>query len=196
MSTTQTPARESYPCTVCDDEFAAGTAFHGSYCSAECYYRHKGRDIIRDIKQDHRWCATCFRPLKEVEEPPEGHSVWVEGPRGRPDENVQEDVLVGYQYRTETTEWVVDEQDMPNAFLPLEHSRWGCDCGAVDPSTQSDTLRHVHAETVIDALYACLEQLAAEDNVAHEPSRGALFDALREEPWDWPHAAGAAIYAD
>lgn len=196
VSTTQTPPRESYECTACGDDYPAGSAYAGSYCSDVCYHQHKGRDVIRDIKQDQRWCATCFRPVKEIEQPPSTKTLFVEGPRGRDDETLQKDVLIGHQHPTEQTRWVVDEQEMPNAFLPLERSRWGCSCGAVNPSTQSAILQRIHAKTVITSLLTCLAQLHDEGNVAHHPSREALFDALRERPFDWAYAAGRAIYTD
>jgi len=55
----------------CDEEFEEGEDVMGSFCSRVCWYQHKGAGPLRKIKHDHRWCASCFKPIKEVEPPSE-----------------------------------------------------------------------------------------------------------------------------
>ncbi|MFW5903727.1 MAG: hypothetical protein ACOCS7_03210, partial [Halolamina sp.] len=72
MSTTATKTAE-YICEAdgCTGSFTEHEAVEGGYCSRECYNRSRGRDLLQDIHQDHRFCAACFRRKKEIEKPPE-----------------------------------------------------------------------------------------------------------------------------
>lgn len=187
-STHPTP---DYQCSHCEDEFDVTDAYRGSFCSPDCYQRHKGESVLRNIAGDHRWCATCFRQIKSVERPTAAFVDQLQGDETKAS-------VVGFQYETPHTERAVDEFGGDGtATRPVERSRWGCECGAVDPSTRTEVLCRVETATTIASLWACLCDLWTEDNVAHRPSRADYFAALRDgDDLDWSRAIGAAIYGD
>ena len=93
----------------CDAEFGVSAAV-GSYCSRKCRRRDRGRRLLRDIRQDHRFCWSCFRQRKEIERPPDNA---LRG-RGR----FTAEALIGFEYETEH----------------VEHGPHGieCECGGID----------------------------------------------------------------
>lgn len=184
---TVTPTSESFDCNApdCNVEYSPASVAHGSYCSNRCYYRHKGADVLRNVAQDQRWCATCFRQVKNIERPSQRLLDSLEPVTAR--------AVIGRQYATETTVWAVDARDTANPYHPIEHQRWGCECGTVDPSTRSEILAEIDPETTVQSLWACLRELWREDNVAHEPSLDPYLEGIRDRR-DWPQAIGRAIY--
>lgn len=162
---------------------------HGSFCSDVCYYRHKGYAAFANIADDHRLCSTCFREIKEIEEWPE----WIEGHV----DNLVWDARCGFQYETQQTTWATDAFGAPNPYLSFEAQRWGCECGDVDGTSQEFAIRKADPAPTLASLYRCLVALDADgDRIAHAPSKGAMFDAYRERPLDWPYVAGRAIYCE
>lgn len=155
-----TPADETYPCSVCNRPFRKATGVRGSFCSHRCYSIHRrrkdARDILNQLDRDHRFCGTCFRQTKTVDEPP--------GERwGLPD------CLVGFEYATEhateaETTVSVDEYGRERI---VGHSGKGCECGNTahyqsEPALQSrfafetahflvDSVDTLHAEGKTDA---------------------------------------------
>jgi hypothetical protein len=107
---TVTPDRDTCAFDDCDAEYAVPNAVAGSFCSAECAARDRGRSFLRSIRHDHRFCWSCFRLRKEIERPTD------EARRGLGP--VTDAALVGYEYHTEHV-------DMGEHGLE-------CTCGAVD----------------------------------------------------------------
>jgi len=90
-----TPRDEPRECyyTHCDTEFVApqetdspntetrrsntGAEYpighNNAYCSKDCLYFKKGERALRGVQFDHRYCASCFRTIKELEPPGRGH---------------------------------------------------------------------------------------------------------------------------
>lgn len=70
MSTVQTPTNSLVECDYndCDSLFEPGKGVDG-HCSEECYYGHRGSRALQNIKHDHRFCSSCYRPLKDVYRP-------------------------------------------------------------------------------------------------------------------------------
>lgn len=97
MSITVTP-EQRYDCERdgCDETRTRSTSVGGSYCSRECYNRSTGSNLLRDIRQDHRFCWSCWRARKEIERPT------AESRRGLGP--ITDDALVGYEYYTEHAE--------------------------------------------------------------------------------------------
>jgi hypothetical protein len=194
MSTT-TAERQDYTCSAdrCDNDQPAGGVVNG-YCSRECYDRSRGRDLLTDIRQDHRFCAACFRRKKEVEKPPASAPSHV----------------VGFEYLTEHAEFgdnervVHDHYDGRPAF-PADRIVTGaaiCECGTVDH--RDVWVREAHIERPSDAarrLLGILERQAREGQ--HEFDFDALTlartlreTAEREGTPDWALAVGRAIVDD
>ncbi len=89
-----------------------------SYCSPECRLKHKGRKALRNIKHDHRFCSTCYKPLKVVYRPADSKT-----PKLRKKALIIREAFAGFQDFTEFAE---------SGDYGLE-----CDCGNVD---------HYHSE--------------------------------------------------
>ena len=106
---------DRYDCSFedCDQQRTPSSSVAGSYCSTECAARATGRSFLDDVRQDHRFCWSCFRQRKEIERPTD------ETLRGRGRHTAE--AIVGYQYSTEHT----------------DEGSWGleCTCGAVDHDT-------------------------------------------------------------
>lgn len=188
MSVQSTP--ETYTCSYCSESYPASEKVKGSYCSERCYYQHKGDSALSQIKDDHRWCATCFRPVKTTWKP--NRTLIVE-PADH-DQDVQyKNVLIGYQHPTEHMVWATTD----DAREPADHRPrqcWGCECGNLDLSTRDETLEDVELKQLPARLYWCLQAFAETGALEAEPDREQLFDALREEWRDWPYAVGRALY--
>jgi len=77
MSTAPTPSqpqvsdRVTYDCAAegCDEERHPETSVKGSYCSQACYLRSRGRSFLNTLRDDHKFCYTCFARLKTIQAP-------------------------------------------------------------------------------------------------------------------------------
>jgi hypothetical protein len=198
----------------CVEEYRIGHAV-GGFCSMGCLHRNKGAGVLRKIRFDHRWCATCFRPIKEVSRPP---NRWVENKASKVqaaldagaefkavggdltlDASACEsarptavDAVIGTQYQTEHTVWATDDvgEGLGNRRL---RQRWACECGNIDPSHRDQTLEDVELDQLVARLFWCLEDLEAEGTIHRRPDKGALFSSLREAWRDWELAVGRAL---
>jgi len=175
---------EKDDCPYCETEYLVAYAVRG-FCSLDCFHRAKGAKALSEIRRDHRFCATCFRQIKEIETPP----AWKVDSLG---EEVSQ-AVTGTQYATpDAVEAVDDFSDDP--YRTLERSRIACTCGNIDPSERDDILEDVEIENIVPALLRCLHVLEREGQVARRPDKGRLFDALREHWRDWEFAIGRALY--
>lgn len=172
-----------YECTYCSGERTPHSSVKGSYCSLACYYRQKGQKALARIQSHHAWCATCFKPVKEIEPPTEYVLQAVEC----------DDALVGYQYQTEHTDRGVDEADL-DQWRRLVFTRWSCECGTIDPGDRHEWLSEIDTAETIASLYTCLQDLEATGALDHRPDKTLLFEALREEWTDWEYAIGKCLY--
>lgn len=60
-------ARTETECHQCGNTYEYG--YDGQYCSQECFLASKGEKALNNIRHDHRFCSTCYRPLKVVYRP-------------------------------------------------------------------------------------------------------------------------------
>ena len=162
----------------CDAEFPVHGAYKGAFCSRQCHLQHRGQKALNVIRNDHRWCATCFRKLKEIERPP------MDAP----------EFVVGYQYPTEHMRPSVDSR---GALGVEQHwRRWGCECGNVDHRHRDDILEDVEIDGAVYNLLVCLHELEADGPLTERADPDRLFGALRQRWRDWEYAIGAALYAE
>jgi hypothetical protein len=166
-------------CEYCGTHTRIPEMTRGSFCSPACYYRHRGASILDQIQSDHTICATCYRPVKEVERVPDEINT----------------AATGFQHPTPQTTISVDDRDRDGRARGIEYTRWGCECGAVNPQDTLAALQNANLKRRIADLYYCLERLARKGAIAHSPDRDAYFDALREHWHDAAYAAGRAVYA-
>lgn len=107
--------QQRYTCAHndCTNTRTQSSSVDGSYCSRDCADHAHGAALLNDIKQDHRFCWSCFRQRKRVERPPK------EALRGLG--RITADAVIGYQSPTPA----VQQGD-----YGLE-----CRCGAVTHNT-------------------------------------------------------------
>jgi len=143
----------------------------------ECYHRHKGENILRQIQNDHTFCSTCFGRLKRIDKPPQEtidklkiHNGW---------ESAQS--LVGFQYTTPRVNY--------------EHGFSFCECGNIDHYTDSDELRNVDLTDAITNLWSLLVEYHEKDQFGeNKPDKEVLLEALEESDMDFKYAIGKAVY--
>jgi len=190
MSATPT-TQETYQCRHCGGPREAAASVGGSFCSERCLYRHRGEKALREIASDHRWCASCFRQVKETTRPDD---------RELQDAGVSKLVrrsFVGFEDPTEHAVEGVDERDhRGNPYRRTEFTRTSCECGAVDPNDRHAVLRDLDPKATMQSLWACLVALERTGTLQRRPSKNAYVEALREHDTDWLYAIGRALYAD
>jgi hypothetical protein len=136
----------------------------------------------------HNWCSTCFRPIKDVIERQEFVDLLPAGEKEPPT------CFVGTQHPTTTTEtMVVDESEVDGYHQMDMFTRWGCECGAVNPSTRSETIREANLKTTKSSLLASLEKLERDGIVQNRTNESEFYSALEEKPKDWEYAIGRAL---
>ena len=213
---TDTYVDETDECDLdsCKEEYRIGDVV-GGYCSTDCLQRDKGAGVLRKIVHDHRWCATCFRPIKEVTQPP---NRWVEDKASKVQAALDAgaelesvggdltldatacestrptatDAVVGTQHQTEHTVWATDDIGERLGDRRLRQ-RWACECGNIDPSHRDEILEDVELDQLVARLFRCLEDLEAEGTIHRRPDKNALFSSLREAWRDWELAVGRAL---
>lgn len=185
--TPEQPDQPHYPCERdgCDGEYPPQAAVKGSYCSLDCYHRAKGAKALSRIRRDHRFCASCYAKLKDVEMPTDEELRTVDP--------VTTEAVIGHQHPRPEAAFLVDA-DGDTPADRIERGRIGCQCGNVDHSTHDATLEHVERERVLTNLLVCLRILAREGSIAARPSKDRLFATLREHGREWDLAIGRAIY--
>lgn len=165
-----------------------------------CWYRHKGRKAIDRITSDHTICATCNAAIKTIEEPPGD----VELEIGPVDHSLRaetiDDVLIGYQYKTEHTDIGVDERGVD--AQAIMYTRWSCECGAVDPNDSYEPLRQVTPKHTIKQLTHRLAEYSRQDGDKGSFSYARFKDAFCSEHLEsspnmvWELAAGYALFGN
>ena len=182
-------------CGHCGNFCNPETTVDDSFCSYYCYHASKGRKALNRIRSDHRWCATCFRQIKSIEHPPEGHSVHVEPPElaGHIPGDDDGDVLVGYQYKTKHTTWGVDEFES-DACPAFERQRWSCECGNVDPNERDDILERVDLGATIRRCYDCLRDCHASGALEDAPDKDRFETALQREGAAFEYVIGYSLH--
>lgn len=173
-----TTQSERGTCAYCNGPRDIRDSVEGSYCSAACYYRARGEGVLDQLESDHRICSTCHGRVKDVEPIPE--DVYAAGD--------------GLQYPTERTVHAIDEAVPEDLGQEIAFTRWGCDCGAVDPNTVHADLQEIHLATVLHNCLLALQDLYEREAIPHPPARERYFAGLREHWRDARYAIGRAIY--
>lgn len=189
-STARDSHSEEYDCAHCDGPRSKHSQW-GSYCSRECYEAEqraaKANELLNVLEHDHRYCHTCGRQLKEIEEPTESYSVVV-GPCAHHDDwdNVT-DVLIGYQYRTkhaETGEISLDIEDGRSAERPIVEDGVAtgtvCTCGNTSHRHADETLRDRFPFTTAYYLHIAAEALRREEKHDVALNRDRLMSAVAD----------------
>jgi hypothetical protein len=186
----------------CTREFEHGKAVDHEYCSVECSLRDDGRNLLRNIKFDHRFCFGCFKKLKEVSKPPERTPEFV----------------IGYQYLTPNAihaeiesrghveaadeavrRQVKQRERAPSPADSLVVIGTSCECGTTDH--QDPWMRDAATTDVTAAARRLCEVLAFQarerqhnKQVAATTLVQTLTETVREQGrLDWALAVGRAV---
>jgi len=166
---------DGYECAYCSDHYTHG--IHGSFCSHECFHKHKGENIIRQIKSDHTVCTSCFGTLKNIDKPPRDFLERINVENGFHTKQA----IIGFEYTTPRVEY--------------EHGFSYCRCGNIDHYAEIDELRGVDLQDVLVNLWGLLREYYQQDQFGdNKPHKEVLFDTLKESDLDWRLALGKAVY--
>jgi len=116
----------------CDKEFQVLNAVAGSYCSQECHDRHAGRRLLRTIRQDHRFCWSCWRPRKELEQPTEEYRTRAFATSGVGLTVDGEGALTAERYGQELSNEAVVGFEHHSRHVTMGPYGLECECGAID----------------------------------------------------------------
>lgn len=220
MSTTDSADEvPEYPCEYagCDQRYPQDQAVNGSFCSTVCYYAHRGTAALAKIRADHRFCATCFSPIKEVEFPSER---WEERKASKLDlaldtgaefdgdanqlvldatdcpgrvQPTSADAVIGEQHTTEHTTLATDIQVEDRDWRRHYHGRWACRCGNIDVSCREDAIAKAEGGRVLLNLLRTLWTLERDGVISSRASKDRLFGAFEDRPGDFEYAVGRAL---
>jgi hypothetical protein len=128
--------------------------------------RKTARDILNQIRFDHRFCATCFRQLKHVERPPA--EMW-----GVPD------CVIGFEYGTEHAE----SGEKTRSVDEYGHERLVahgivCRCGNGHHAQAEAAMQTRFAYEYLPALATAVDELHAEGKTDATVDVDALDAAL------------------
>lgn len=185
-----------YECPQCEGPRPGGRSF----CSASCRRQHEretvARDILHHIEHDHRFCATCFRQVKEIEEPTNASLLGVEGIHST-------ESVIGYEHPTEhadrgelTDQRCVDEDDPRVVERDLVRRGVICECGATDLSAASAGIRDgLDADALAERFFELLETHHVEEIHGHLVYWSEMLAAL-EASADVREAIAAGLVLD
>jgi len=117
----------------CRDTFPVTNAVQGSYCSRDCYNRHRGRRILRNVRQDHRFCWSCWRPRKTLEQPSEAY---------RNEHFQKSDTALARTADDELEVQRVGQEVSREAVVGFEHYTQFVESGPFGPECECDAVSH------------------------------------------------------
>jgi hypothetical protein len=185
-TTTPTTTEETYECAHCGGPRRSSTSVAGSFCSTACHDRHRREkragEVLRELEQDHRFCGTCGRQLKEIEAG--GCSVIVK-PSSHQDWTAAADVWVGIQHRTEYADLGEVSLDTTDDDTPLVHDRVAtgtvCECGNTDHRHAEPAIRSRAPFETAHYLALAVRTLRAEGKHAVDVDTQVFIDAVRDQ---------------
>lgn len=144
---TQTPTQSRESCKYCGETYQR---YHRpGYCSIECYargmryqererQRQTGRELLEEIRGDHRYCSSCFCKQKDLEKPPrEGFLDYTNGVY----EQTQDDGVTYSWYSQEESESAIIGFQYPTPGSVSGQYGLECSCGNVQHSHDQPLLR-------------------------------------------------------
>jgi len=194
MSTTTDVPKNT--CEHCGDVHPVNELFqpdtHGNYCDKECYFTHKGEKALNQIESDHTVCASCHKTIKSIEKPPKGTTLNIPPADHKQATQTTSNVLIGYQYQTESTERYADGKgEGPTAVF---YTRWSCECGTVDPNERDDILEAVDLQATVKNLCKRLYDLSRQDAIGGSFNHTRFLDAFEKDERNWAYAVGFGLY--
>lgn len=158
-----------YACEHCEGRRQDGASF----CSTECRYRHKGENVLRNIRFDHRFCSTCYRQLRDIEKPPDELLI-----QNKVSQLVRESII-GFEYPTPNYQW--------------EQGIWSCKCGTINHKDEHGFLQLSELECVLVNLVRVLQRYEREGQL-DTFSVDSFFSGFREiSGLDYAYAVGRSL---
>jgi len=209
---------------ACDASYRIVDGVAG-HCSQECAHRHRGRAFLNTFRFDHRFCATCFAQLKDVDSPSDhwrnrkqdpveyaieqggkfvdagGGELVLDATDCEHQKTIDPEQVTGFQsFREHGTIGLVHHETP--AGVPNETRRGTiCDaCGNATLTEADDILRRSNLKLVVQNLLAAGEAVYDEGQTDHELTPAALVDELRRQfdadgELDFALAVGVSIHA-
>jgi len=166
---------QTFDCAYCEDEYTHGVK--GSFCGIECWYRHKGENILSQIQTDHTYCSSCFALRKEIDKPPAEFKRRLKITNG-PESG---ESLQGFQYYTPNVE-------KADGFVY-------CKCGNIDHHAEVTELRDISLKDVLVNLWGLLVDYYEKGQLGEQkPDRSVLFNTLKESDLDFAYAIGKSAF--
>lgn len=187
MSTTTSPTtEETYECAHCGGPRRPSTSVAGSFCSTECHREHRrekrAAEVLRELEQDHRWCATCGRQLKEIEA---GGCSLVVKPSAHQEWTAASDVWVGIQHRTAHADIGEVSLDTTDDGTVLTDDRVAtgtvCECGNTDHRHAEPIIRQRSPFETAHYLGIAVETLRSEGKHDVDVDRQTLIESLLDQ---------------
>lgn len=183
---------QRYSCAHCDGERQPNATVKGSFCSRECWYKHKGRKALNTIQFDHTVCGTCGRVRATVENPrPEGQKWYLEQPKDGTFTYNPESDSVDFETwgQTETIEAAIGRR-----YSTPNEQGGACKCGTISTVEAHDILRNIELDKVLVRLFKRLREKERDGELSNTPDKDSLFSAFKESNGDFAYAAGRALY--
>lgn len=164
----------------CSEIYPGGSG-HAGYCTDTCWSQAEAARLINIVQSDHRFCASCFRRLRDVVPP--GRA-----PHSSDKHKDIPECAIGYAYPTPETLPVTGEVLTLEAtaeglaVVPTEEHtrRQGCDCGVTHHATvERRTLPTGEAIQYADRLTTAVIELADDGVHQREVVRDIVLDAVR-----------------
>lgn len=185
MSTSPPPAGTDTSQRECPHCGYTGPDAHTyrAYCTPECYYQARGQSVLEHLERDHRFCATCWAQIKEVE----------------PATETTPDAFIGFQFPKPSAREGLKTLPSPEDHVDRSRVALICECG------NTDHQHHEREYRVLDDLQArlrnllqALHTLAAEDKLDHEPDHEVFLENVtyEEDRVRYAEAVGRCLYDD
>jgi hypothetical protein len=147
-----------------------------SYCSIRCKYRALARSLLATLRYDHRFCANCYRQIRDVEPPKPDYEF-----TGRQQETKK--AAVGFATPTQHTIRGVDKRDAGIGLTDAARyrARAICECGATHHLTVE---RPVSKQTALAYGRHLADSIRA---LRDEYLAGSPRDAKRAAEWDFSY---------
>lgn len=193
---------DAYECTRCENEYDYYEGYSGDHCSSECYYHDEAADIVTQLRYDHRYCATCYRKLKDVYPPGRKATsslvVYDDAADSPGDDDyafMKEDVpdcAIGRAYPRPHTVRAQAETLRPNHYDPdpdpvavdLGRMRSTCKCGVTHHSTIERPITKDEAIEAAKHLSDAVDDLYRTGDHDHDHDRETLLYRVGEQKTD------------
>ena len=190
-------------CFECRDSFEL-PGYDRDYCSYECYLKGRGESIFEQVRNDHTRCSTCWGLRKRISPPTEewkhrkGSAYQLALDNGGTLEKHNGKQVLNYTEVTGTRPVDVDsvvgfEYDTEIVFQ--EHGLKYCQCGNVDHFGESEEIRNVNPNEVIQNLWSLLVEYYKKGQFGdNKPNQELLIEGLKESGLDYQYASGKCVY--